>query len=413
MNKGAIKNFATKARKKLISTVESKMGELGITKNECTLPVQKGEGYEVYKTIAGTEKTIYDEEIFCRRSLVKEIKNRGYENIVEEVAYTWFNRIIAIRFMEVNNYLPTRVRVLSSDIEGKIHPDILNEAPDIDLDFTEEEVSRILNEKAENKLDELFRFLFIKQCNKLGEILPELFEKTKDYTEMLLNISYINEDDVIRMLVDGVPEEDFTNEVEILGWMYQYYISEKHDKVVNVLNGKSIKKDDIPAATQLFTTDWVVRYMVDNSLGKYWIERNPSSTLSNELEFYIEPKNGEKFIDEDIKLEELTFIDNCMGSGHILVYAFDVFMKIYKECGYSEKDAAIKILENNLFGLDIDKRAYQLAYFAVMMKARSYNRRIFSKGIKPNLYEIVESNNIDIDKVNEIGLSKDSFEKID
>ena len=284
MNKGAIKNFATKARRKLISTVENKMEMLGITKNECTPPIQKGEGYEVYKTTAGTENTIYGAEIFCRQSLVKEIKNKGYENVLEEVAYTWFNRIIAIRFMEVNNYLPTRVRVLSSDIEGKIEPDILNEAPDIDLDFTEEEVTFILNAKAENKLDELFRFLFIKQCNKLGEILPELFEQTKDYTEMLLNISYINKDDVIRMLVDGVPEEDFDittknengevqGQVEIIGWLYQYYNTEVKDDTFKKLKNKvKISKERIPAATQLFTPDWIVKYMVENSLGRLWIE---------------------------------------------------------------------------------------------------------------------------------------------
>ncbi|MDY4544804.1 MAG: BREX-1 system adenine-specific DNA-methyltransferase PglX, partial [Bacilli bacterium] len=454
MNKGAIKNFAINARKKLISTVESKMGELGITKNECTLPVQKGEGYEVYKTIAGTEKTIYGDEIFCRRSLVKEIKNRGYENIVEEVAYTWFNRIIAIRFMEVNNYLPTRVRVLSSDIEGKIHPDILNEAPDIDLDFTEEEVSLILNEKAENKLDELFRFLFIKQCNKLGEILPELFEKTKDYTEMLLNISYINEDDVIRMLVDGVPEEDFDittknengevqGQVEIIGWLYQYYNTELKDDTFK--NKVKIPKERVPAATQLFTPDWIVKYMVENSLGRLWIEHLKAidSTINEkeiaekfEWKYYLEEAEQEEEVNiklaeirksyKDLTPQDITCIDPCMGSGHILVYMFDVLMDIYTSEGYSEKDAVFYIINKNIRGLDIDKRAYQLAYFSIMMKGRSYNRRFFNgkkieeegktRTIHPNpcLHEIEESNELPDDLIEQLSINfKEIFSKED
>lgn len=395
MDKAAIKNFAINARRRLIDSVKDKAGSLGITENECAEPLQKGEGYEVYRTQAGTESKIFGEEIVQRANLVKYINEKGYENVIEEVAYTWFNRIIAIRFMEVNNYLPTKVRVLSSEVEGKIEPDIINESPDVDLDFLSEDVEYIITCKSENRLDELFRFLFIKQCNSLGEILPELFEKTKDYTEMLLDISYINEDDVVRMLVDCIEEDDFKNAVEIIGWMYQYYNDERKNEVVNI-NKSIVNKDDIPAATQLFTTDWIVRYMVDNSLGKYWIERNPNSSLKDKLEFYIEPKEGETYIDENVELNELTFLDDCMGSGHILVYAFDVFMEIYKECGYTEREASINIVENNIYGLDIDKRAYQLAYFAIMMKARSYNRRIFSRELKNNLAVIEESNNIEL-----------------
>lgn len=457
MNKGAIKNFATKARRKLISTVENKMEMLGITKNECTPPIQKGEGYEVYKTTAGTENTIYGAEIFCRQSLVKEIKNKGYENVLEEVAYTWFNRIIAIRFMEVNNYLPTRVRVLSSDIEGKIEPDILNEAPDIDLDFTEEEVTFILNAKAENKLDELFRFLFIKQCNKLGEILPELFEQTKDYTEMLLNISYINKDDVIRMLVDGVPEEDFDittknengevqGQVEIIGWLYQYYNTEVKDDTFKKLKNKvKISKERIPAATQLFTPDWIVKYMVENSLGRLWIEhlRAIDSTIKEKeiaekfgWKYYLEEAEQEKEVSiklteirksyKDLTPQDITCIDPCMGSGHILVYMFDVLIDIYTSEGYSEKDAVFYIVNNNIRGLDIDKRAYQLTYFSIMMKGRSYNRRFFNgkkieeegkeKTIYPNpfLYEIEESNELPYDLIEQLNINfKEIFSKED
>lgn len=408
MNKNAIKKFAIEARKKLIASVSDRAGMLGITAEGCSEPISKGIDFEVYKTVAGTEVTLGRTQCEQRRKLKEQIEARGFEAVVEEVAYTWFNRICAIRFMEVNDYLPTRVRVLSSEKEGKNEPDIVTQAPDVDLDFTDKEREYILDCKMNNKLDELFKMLFIKQCNKLSEILPELFEATEDYTEMLLNISYTNKDDIIYMLVNqetGIPEADFnvstigedgqpTGQVEIIGWLYQYYISEKHDQIINIYKG-TIKKEDIPAATQLFTTDWVVRYMVDNSLGRYWIERNPESKLADKLQFFVTPKDGTiAYVDEKISPTDLTLFDPCMGSGHILVYAFDVLMEIYRECGYSDRDAALNIVQHNLFGLDIDKRAYQLAYFAVMMKARSYNRRALTQGIYNNLAYIEESNNI-------------------
>ena len=255
--------------------------------------------------------------------------------------------------------------------------------------------------KDENKLDELFRFLFIKQSNKLNEILPGLFKTTDDSLELLLNISFTSEEDVVRQLIDTIPEEDFTKQVEIIGWLYQYYISEKKNQVINI-NKSNIKKEDIPAATQLFTTDWVVKYMVDNSLGRYWIERNPNSSLKEHLEYYLgeaqQDEETQSKLDEirseNISVEELTFFDPCMGSGHILVYAFDLFFEIYKELGYLERDIPELILKNNIFGLDIDDRAYQLAYFAVLMKARKYDRKILQKGIVPNVYAIQESGNI-------------------
>ena len=255
--------------------------------------------------------------------------------------------------------------------------------------------------KDENKLDELFRFLFIKQSNKLNEILQGLFKTTNDSLELLLNISFTSEEGVVRQLIDTIPEEDFTKQVEIIGWLYQYYISEKKNQVINI-NKSNIKKEDIPAATQLFTTDWVVKYMVDNSLGRYWIERNPNSSLKEHLEFYLgeaqQDEETQRKLDEirseNISVEELTFFDPCMGSGHILVYAFDVFFEIYKELGYLERDIPELILKNNIFGLDIDDRAYQLAYFAVLMKARKYDRKILQKGIVPNVYAIQESGNI-------------------
>ena len=401
MNKTAIKKFAIEARNKLRASVIVKAGMLGITEEECSSPITKGTDFEIYKTAAGTEVTLNRSQCEQRRKLVDQINARGFDTVIEEVAYTWFNRICAIRFMEVNDYLPSRVRVLSSEKAGKTEPDIVTQAPDVDLDFTDKEREFILDAKMNNNLDELFRRLFIKQCNKLSEILPELFEATEDYTEMLLNISYTNEDDIVRMLVGegGIPEEDFniqvSGQVEIIGWLYQYYNEERKNEVINIYKG-TVKKEDIPAATQLFTTDWVVRYMVDNSLGRYWIERNPESKLKEKLEFFVTPKSGEiNYVNEKVEPTDLTFLDPCMGSGHILVYAFDVLMEIYRECGYSDRDAAINIVQHNLYGLDIDDRAYQLAYFAVMMKARSYNRRALTLGIMNNLCAIKESNTLD------------------
>ena len=332
MNKNAIKKFAIDARNKLIASVTDKAGMLGITPDNCSEAITKGADFEVYRTAAGTEVTLNKKQCEQRRKLVDQIHARGFEAVVEEVAYTWFNRICAIRFMEVNDYMyPVRVRVLSSEKEGKNEPDVVTMAPDIDWNFTDKEREEIIDAKMNNRLDDLFRMLFIKQCNLLHEVLPGLFEETEDYTEMLLNISFTNEDDVIRMLVDGIDEKDFNittvdedgkaaGQVEIIGWLYQYYISQKHDEVVNMNKG-SIKKEDIPAATQLFTTDWVVRYMVDNSLGRYWIERNPQSKLAEKLEFFIAPKTEDiQYVNEEIEPTDLTFFDPCMGSGHILIY---------------------------------------------------------------------------------------------
>ncbi|MEG0895632.1 MAG: BREX-1 system adenine-specific DNA-methyltransferase PglX, partial [Oscillospiraceae bacterium] len=292
--------------------------------------------------------------------------------------------------MEVNEYLPSRVRVLSSEIAGKEEPDLVTSPFESDLEFIDTEKDLIMQYKDNNQLDELFRMLFIKQCNKLNEILPKLFERTNDYTEFLLNISFTDKDGIISHLVNDVDADDFKETVEIIGWLYQYYNEERKNEVISIYKG-TIKKEDIPAATQLFTTDWVVRYMVDNSLGRYWIERNPDSKLAEKLTYFVTPKDGQvQYADEKVTPEELTFFDPCMGSGHILVYAFDVLMEIYRECGYVDRDAAQIIIENNLFGLDIDERAYQLAYFAVMMKARSYDRRFLAREIEPKVYPIYD-----------------------
>lgn len=420
MNKTAIRKFAEWAREKLIEDIKYKAGTVGITENGIAEKLPQSTSDTYFYDVGTKDYTkISGVEIKQRDALVKAIQTRersyknyqeALENVIEEVAYTWFNRLIAIRFMEVNDYLPSGVRVLSSENKAKKEPDLVTTPFDTDLEFTSYEQDRIIQLKDDNKLDGLFRMLFIKQCNKLHDILPELFEKTDDYSELLLTIKFTDPDGIIHHLINDIEDVDFRindemytddgkikadGQVEIIGWLYQYYISKKHDEIVNIYKG-TVKKADIPAATQLFTTDWVVRYMVDNSLGRYWIERNPQSKLAEKLEFFVTPKNGEiQCIDEKINPTDLTFFDPCMGSGHILVYAFDVLMEIYREVGYSDRDAALSIVENNLFGMDIDKRAYQLAYFAVMMKARSYNRRALTKGVSNNLAVVEESNSID------------------
>ena len=431
MNKTAIRKFAEWAREKLIEDIKYKAGTVGITANGIVekLPQSTSDTY-FYDVGTKDYMKISGVEIKQRDALVKAIQTRersyksyqeAFENVIVVVAYTWFNRLIAIRFMEVNDYLPSSVRVLSSENKAKKEPDLVTTPFDTDLEFTSYEQDRIIQLKDDNQLDELFRMLFIKQCNKLHDILPELFEKTDDYSELLLTISFTDPEGIIHHLINDIEDVDFRindemytddgkikadGQVEIIGWLYQYYISKKHDEIVNIYKG-TVKKADIPAATQLFTTDWVVRYMVDNSLGRYWIERNPQSKLSEKLEFFVAPKNGEiQYVDEKVNPTDLTFFDPCMGSGHILVYAFDVLMEIYREVGYSDRDAALSIVENNLFGMDIDKRAYQLAYFAVMMKARSYNRRALTKGISNNLAVVEESNSIDKFACN--GLTTDS-----
>ncbi len=405
MNKSAIKTFATESRKKLISEIKHKTIRLGITAEGIADPVKKAEGMEIYSIGGGNSHTIYDEAIEQRKDLVKQVNEKGFDNVIEEVAYTWFNRIIAIRFMEVNDYIPTRIRVLSSETRDKTEPDIVTEAPDVDLGLFDEEKEQIYQLKSENKLDELFRLLFIKQCNNLNKILPELFEKTADYTELLLSISFTNKDGVIRQLVDNISEEDFKDQVEIIGWLYQYYNTELKEETFKLAKkGVKISKERIPAATQLFTPDWIVRYMVENSLGRLWLEGHPDSDLKENWKYYLD--EAEQELEVQIKLakikedfkntkpEDIKIIDPAIGSGHIIIRAFDILMQIYTSVGYTERDAAISILDNNLYGLDIDDRAYQLAFFAVMMKARAYNRTILKKAVKPQIYAIQESNEI-------------------
>ena len=418
MNKTAIKNFAIWARNKLIASVEKKAMLVGITEAGIAdkLPVSTSDT-EFYDIGTGTPYSITGKEIQQRKKLVKAINDRtqngdyknAFHSVVEETAYTWFNRLIALRFMEVNNYLEDDMRVLSSVSAGKIEPDAVTTPFDYDFDFTAEERSLVMDLQANNKIDELFRIIFIKECNALNEWLPYLFEKTADYSEFLLTISVTDIDGVVYKLVHDIPEEDFNIEmggqVEIIGWMYQYYNTEPKAKVFNRPSGQKIKKEEVPAATQLFTPDWIVRYMVENSLGRLWLEGHPSDSLKSNWIYYLEEAQQEPEVQaqleelrkdrKNIQPEDIKIIDPCMGSGHILVYAFDVLMDIYREQGYVDREAAQSIIENNLYGLDIDQRAFQLAYFAVMMKGRQYDRRILGRGIEPNLCAIEESNGLE------------------
>ena len=450
MNKTAIKNFAIWARNKLIADIQYRAGLMGITADGIKDPLPQSTGTMEFYDIGTSEPyAISGDAIPQRKKLVEVIRKKendsnyatAYKYILEEVAYTWFNRLIAIRFMEVNDYLPSHIRVLSSE-SGKIEPDLVTTPFDAELAFTSAEEETVLRLKMENKLDELFRLLFIKQCNALNEILPALFEKTSDYTELLLNLSVVDREGVVYHLTHDIPERDFDithpdengevkGQVEIIGWLYQYYNTEPKNAAF-AKNGK-ITKEEIPAVTQLFTPDWIVRYMVENSLGRIFIDKRKeqgvyadgrsldemswdeveAKRIANEEEiagqmgwkYYLpeaaQTKEVRQQLDEIQKQSEykdvrdIKVIDPCMGSGHILVYAFDVLMKMYENDGYSQRDAAQCILENNLYGLDIDERAAQLAYFAVMMKARQYDRRIFSRGIQPQVYAIAESNDID------------------
>ena len=415
MNKATIKNFAIWARQKLISDITYKAGMLGVTEKGVAQPMQQSTsdlqffdiGTKDYVEISGAE-------IMQRKALVSAIREKekttdyqiAFRSVIEEVAYTWFNRLIAIRFMEVNDYLPAHIRVLSSENQDKLEPDFVTNPFDTDLEFTPYEKDVILQMKEQNKLDELFRMLFIKQCNKLNENLPELFEQISDYTEILLTISFTDKDGVVYHLTHDIDEDDFNvtkeGQVEIIGWLYQYYNTEPKDEVFALLK-KNVKitKERIPAATQLFTPDWIVRYMVENSLGRLWVEGHPNDDLKASWKYYLEEAEQEpevqkqlaKIHEEYAKMnpEDIKVIDPCMGSGHILVYAFDVLMQIYLSYGYTKNDAVKSILEKNLYGIDIDTRAYQLAYFAVMMKARQYSRKILEERVRPNLMAVKNS----------------------
>lgn len=384
MNKNAIQKYAIWARNELIEQVKQRAFQYGID--------EKGYGDENASVIAG--RVLSEDEKRQRRLFVNEIKRSGYNQAVEEVAYTWFNRFIALRYMEVNDFLPTHIRVFS-DASGNFNPEILTNILHLELPGLDKaKVSEYLNG---NQAEELYRYLLLTQCNALNNSLPEMFEKLGGYTEMLLPNNILKSESVIGRLVKDIPEEDFRDAVQIIGWMYQYYNSQPKQDVFDSLKKKvKITKDKIPAATQLFTPDWIVRYMVENSLGRLWLESHPNNELKIKWRYYLEEAEQTPEVAERLLVlrsqslvkspEDIRLIDPCMGSGHILVYAFDVLMQIYVSEGYNPRNASKLILEKNIYGLDIDRRAYQLAYFSLMMKARQYNRRVFTEGVKPQVY---------------------------
>ena len=413
MDKNAIKKFAVWARTELIARVSLKGVEYGITEDD----IEDANA----DSVGG--KVLTADEKKQRQALIAEINDKGYKQVMEEVAYTWFNRFSALRFMEVNGYLPSHVRVFT-DEENNFKPQIITEAIHLDLDGLDME--KVYELKDAEKTEELYKYLLIMQCNALNKILPGMFQKIADYTELLLPDNLLREGSVIQQMIELIPEDDWKDAVQIIGWLYQYYNSEKKDDVFAALK-KNVKitKENIPAATQLFTPDWIVRYMVENSLGRLWLEGHPDvkeQLLPTEEEqsayaagnrdpedtkwhYYLEEAEQEPEVQAqlaEIRKEyaaltpdQLKVIDPCSGSGHILAYMFDVLMKIYESYGYTTREAVASIVENNLYGLDIDDRAAQLAYFSVMMKARQYDRRFFSRGIQPHVYAIVESNHVD------------------
>ena len=413
MDKNAIKKFAVWARTELIARVSLKGVEYGITEDNIVDAAADSVG----------GKVLTDAEKKQRMACIAEINDKGYKQVMEEVAYTWFNRFSALRFMEVNGYLPSHVRVFT-DEENNFKPQIITEAIHLDLDGLDME--KVYELKEAEKTEELYKYLLIVQCNALNKILPGMFQKISDYTELLLPDNLLRDGSVIQQMIELIPEEDWKDAVQIIGWLYQYYNSEKKDDVFAALK-KNVKitKENIPAATQLFTPDWIVRYMVENSLGRLWLEGHPDAKeqlLPTEEEqsayvagnrnpedtkwhYYLEEAEQEPEVQEQLAEirkeyvtrtpEQLKVIDPCSGSGHILAYMFDVLMKIYESYGYTIREAVVSIVENNIYGLDIDDRAAQLASFAVMMKARQYDRRFFSRGIQPHVHAIVESNHVD------------------
>lgn len=459
MDKTAIKNYAIWARTKLIEDIKYKASLLGITEKGIADALPQSTTQEQYFDIGTREPyAIRGVQIAQRQSLAEAIKKKAqesdyltaYNSIIEEVAYTWFNRVIAVRFMEVNDYLPCKIRVLSA-VDGRQEPDIVQNPFDAKLDYTSAEEELISQHQMNNEGDKLFNMLFVKVCNDLSKVLPQLFEAEQDYTELLLNISYTDQDGLVYKLVHDIPEDNFdvnavdeegkpVGQVEIIGWLYQYYNTEPKNETFALLK-KNVKitKERIPSATQLFTPDWIVRYMVENSLGRLVIsgqlvvDSGQSLVNSEEERIAKEKELAERFgwkyylpeakQDADVReqLNQLTtnnyspetikVIDPCMGSGHILVYAFDVLMQIYTQMGYTDKDAVLSILENNLYGLDIDKRAFQLAYFAVLMKARQYHKFILKKQPQCHIYAIAESNGINMKHLAYFGAQLDELAK--
>lgn len=394
MNKTAIKNFAVEARVMLINAVTQLAYEFEVTENGTNDPAQE--------SVNGRSLTAAEKN--QRSQLIANIRQNGFTQTMEEAAYTWFNRFIALRFMEVNNYLPSHTRIFS-DESGNFKPEVLSDAANVEIDGLDKELVLELLENQEN--ERLYKYIIITQCSALNKGLPEMFEQIGGWTELLFPRNLLREDSVIAKMITEIPEEDWRDQVQIIGWLYQYYNTEPKDKVfADLKKNIKISAQAIPAATQLFTPDWIVRYMVENSLGRLWAEGHGKPDDAD-WKYYLDEAEQEDPVKaelekiraeyKNIQPENIKIIDPCMGSGHILVYAFDVLIDIYRSCGWGERDAAKSILRNNLYGLDIDRRAYQLAYFAVMMKARQYNRRICSPENQPNLANFADVMGADTD----------------
>ncbi|WP_296913976.1 BREX-1 system adenine-specific DNA-methyltransferase PglX [uncultured Megasphaera sp.] len=413
MNKTAIRNFATWARVTLQENMRQRAALLGITPTAILepLPVSTSE-IQYFDMGTATPLTVEGTAVRTRKKLTERLLQdrerdygTAYQDLIETMASTWFNRLIAIRYMEVNDYFPDHMRVLSSDVPDKVDPDLVSTPFESDLEFTPAEEQQILDWKDHNQNDALFNFLLRKRCHEIGQWMPDFFEGDDDVSDYFLQFSYIDPNGVVSHLIHDIPEEDFQDQVQIIGWLYQYYNSEWKDEVFAKLK-KNVKvsKENIPAATQLFTPDWIVRYMVENSLGRLWLAGHPDDELQAKWKYYVPEAQQEAGVAQKLaalradyarlQSEDLTVMDPCSGSGHILVYAFDVLMDIYLSQGYTEREAAQSILAHNLYGLDIDDRAYQLTYFSLMMKARQYDRRLFSRELRPQVCAIEESNGL-------------------
>ena len=409
MDKNAIKKYAIWARRELIDRVTKRAAVFGVSKDDLGDP----------NADSVNGHLLSDAEKRQRQALIRRIEEKGYEQVMEEVAYTWFNRFAALRFMEVNGYLPTHIRVFTDD-EGHFRPQILSEAIHLDLDGLNK--PKVYQLKDSNQEEELFKYLLIVQCNALNGILPGMFQKIEDYTELLLPDYLLREGSVIEQMVTLIPEDDWKDQVQIIGWLYQAYITEQNELVYNGDMSKDrITKELLPAATTIYTPDWPVQYMVQNSLGRLWLEGHPNNELKSEWKYYLDEAEQEPDVQAQLaeirkqyaalKPEEILTIDPCAGSGHILCVLFDVLVQIYEDYGYTAREAAASIVQNNLWGLDIDDRAAQLAYFAVMMKARQYDRRFFTREVQPHVYAIQESNGIHRDHLHYLGSGMSDIER--
>ena len=422
MDKPAIKKFAIWARNKLIADTKYRAGLVGVTETAVAEPLpQSNETVQFFDVGLPQPYRIEGDAVTQRQRFVAELNKEtakqgsytaAYQTVVDKVAYTWFNRLIAVRYMEVNDLLPSRTRVLSS-ADGRAEPQIVTSPFDAVLDYTPAEQQQIVTLKNDNKLDEVFRLLFLKQCAALGDCLPRLFEQVDDYMPLLLALSFTDKDGVVCHLVNDIPESDWQDAVQIVGWLYQYYNTEPKEQVfANLKKNIKISKENIPAATQLFTPDWIVRYMVENSLGRLWSEGHPDFDKS-EWKYYLDEAPQEPQVAQQLaelrkgyaalKPEDIKCIDPCMGSGHILAYLFDVLMQIYRSAGYTDRDAAASIVEHNLYGLDIDDRAAQMAYFVVMMKGCHYDSRFLRRHLNPHVYAIQESGELTTDALGRLG----------